>query len=134
MPRLSVFFIRASLIYLLLAFTLGGLLLVNKGMMISPYIWRWLPLHMEFALMGWMVQLTMGVAFWILPRFSRGAPRGTIWLLGLSFILLNAGIILSVGKSLQVPTWLPAVGRLSELLGILAFVAGSWRRVKPTGA
>lgn len=134
MPRLSVFFIRAALIYLLLAFTIGGWLLVNKGMMFSPWIWRWLPAHMEFALMGWMVQLAMGVAFWILPRFARRAARGPSWLLWLSFVLYNAGVLLFVGGSLLTPAWLLWAGRASELAGILAFVAGSWRRVKPIGA
>ena len=37
MPRLSVYFVRASLIYLVLGFTFGGLLLANKGVMISPF-------------------------------------------------------------------------------------------------
>ena len=42
MPRLSVYLVRASLIYLILGFTLGGLLLANKGVMISPLIWAML--------------------------------------------------------------------------------------------
>lgn len=95
MPRLSVIFVRASLIYLLLGFSIGGLMLANKGILISPAIWALLPLHIEFALMGWMIQLAMGVMFWILPQFQKGPPRGDERLVGLALILVNVGIFSS---------------------------------------
>lgn len=69
MPRLSQWLIRTALIYLLLGFTLGALLLTHKGIPLHPALWSWLPTHIEFLLMGWIAQLTMGVAFWILPRY-----------------------------------------------------------------
>jgi hypothetical protein len=52
MPRLSIYFIRASLIYLPLGFTFGALLLAKKGLMLSPEIWVLLPIHIEFDLVG----------------------------------------------------------------------------------
>jgi hypothetical protein len=131
MPRLSVYFIRVSLVYLLLGFTIGGLLLANKGMMISPAIWSLLPLHIEFAFMGWMIQLAMGVMFWILPRFQKGLPRGDERLGWLALVLVNAGILLIV---LDVPfdgPWLAFAGRTAEILALIVFVLGCWRRVRP---
>ncbi len=134
MPRLSVYFIRASLIYLLLGFTIGGLMLANKGIMFLPAIWALLPLHIEFAFVGWMIQLTMGVAFWILPRFRRGAPRGNERLGWLAFILVNAGILLTVSNVPLGKNWLVLTGRVTEVLGLITFVLGHWRRVKPIEA
>lgn len=134
MPRLSVYFVRASLIYLLLGFTFGGLLLTNKGVMISPKIWTFLPIHIEFTFIGWMIQLALGVAFWILPRFSSDTPRGNErWSWG-TFILLNAGIICVVVQNLSGTQWLSFTGRVLEVLGLTAFVIGNWKRVKPIGA
>lgn len=134
MPRLSVYFVRVSLIYLLLGFTLGGLMLANKGVPISPAIWSLLPLHMEFAFMGWMVQLAMGVAFWILPRFRYGAPRGDERLSWLAFFLLNLGVLFVVtGPFLQAP-WLSFAGRGVELLSLLSFALAHWKRVRPSDA
>jgi hypothetical protein len=130
MPRLSVYFVRASLLYLLVGFTLGGLLLANKGVMISPVIWALLPIHIEFALVGWMVQLALGVAYWILPRFARGAPRGKERLAWLAWILLNAGILFVVLQTLLGTPWLTLTGRLLEILGLSAFAVGNWRRIK----
>ncbi|MGE5249746.1 MAG: hypothetical protein ACM3QS_05975 [Bacteroidota bacterium] len=131
MPRLTVLFVRASLIYLLLAVTFGALMLANKGVMISPAIWALLPVHIELAFVGWMVQLAMGVVFWILPRFSRGAPRGNERLSWAAFSLLNAGIVLVVLQIVVRFQWLPFAGRILEGLALALFTAGNWRRVKP---
>jgi hypothetical protein len=101
--------------------------------MISPWIWGLLPLHMEFILPGWMVLLTMGVAFWILPRFPGDAPRGEERLSWLAFSLVNLGILLVILQSLFGPGWLTFAGRLSELLGVAAFVLGNWKRIRAIG-
>jgi len=133
MPRLSVYFVRASLIHLLLGFTVGGLLLANKGIMISPAIWGLLPAHIEFAFIGWMVQLTMGIAFWILPRFSGAAPRGNQRWSWLALVSINTGIALVVLDGLLGMPWLTFAGRGLELLGLAAFAIGNWKRIKPIG-
>ena len=57
------------MLYLALGMTVGALLLFHKGIPLHPALWRWLPPHLEFLLVGWTLQLAMGVAFWILPRF-----------------------------------------------------------------
>lgn len=131
MPRLSVWFIRASLIYLLLGFFFGALLLAQKGLPFYTPIWYLMPLHMEFLLVGWLIQLAMGVAFWIIPRFSAGQPRGHVGLVWVSFALLNTGIVMGI-----LQYWFPVtvlIGRITEVSAGMLFVIGSWRRVKPHG-
>lgn len=131
MPRLSVWFVRASLLYFLLGFTFGALILAQKGLSYYPPLWNLFPLHMEFLLVGWFAQLAMGVAFWIMPRFSLGPPRGNVSLVWLSFVLINVGLIIGI---LQL--WFPfaiLVGRILEIGAGVVFVVGSWRRVKPHG-
>lgn len=131
MPRLSVWFVRASLLYLLAGVTFGALLLANKGIAYYPPIWNLFPIHIEFLLVGWLVQLALGVAFWILPRFSRGAPRGDErWIRG-AFLFLNLGILLTVLQSKS--SYALMSGRLLEVGGILIYLIGTWRRVKPHG-
>jgi hypothetical protein len=131
MPRLSVYFVRASLIYLVLGFTFGGLLLANKGVTLSPFIWALLPAHIEFTFIGWMVQLALGVAFWILPRFSKRPLRGNESWSWSTFILLNAGILCIVLQSLFGLQWFSFIGRILEALALTAFVIGNWKRVRP---
>lgn len=133
MPRLSGYFVRASLIYLALGFTFGALLLANKGILISPLIWMLLPIHIEFLLVGWLVQLALGMAFWILPRFFQGVPRGDERWSWTTFVLLNIGVCLAAVQSLFGAQWLMFLGRSLEMLGLLTFVIGNWKRVKPSG-
>src|SRR5512142_1055508 len=128
MPRLSVYFIRASLIYSLLGFTFSGLLLANKGVMITPAIWMLLPIHMEFDLIGWLVQLAMGVAFWILPRFSKRPPRGDERLSWSAFLLINIGILFVASETIFQEKSLMLTGRALEALALILFAVGNWRR------
>jgi heme/copper-type cytochrome/quinol oxidase subunit 1 len=133
MPRLTVWFIRAGLAYLAAGFTFGALMLFNKGLPLSPLVWRLLPAHIEFLLVGWTVQLIMGVAFWVLPRFSRAPRRGDIRLAWLAFLLLNGGIGLVVASPLiSGLSWLNLLGRCAQAGAALAFALHAWPRVKPT--
>ncbi len=133
MPRLAAWFVRASMVYLLAGFTLGALMLAQEGVPFGPPVLVVLPVHMEFLLVGWLVQLAMGVAFWIFPRFGWGLPfsRGNEGLILASFWLLNVGICLAA-----LSAWVPAAllaGRLAEGAAVIFYAAVSWRRIKPHG-
>jgi len=97
-PRLSCWFIRASLAYLVTGFTLGALMLTLKAVVRYEGVGLLMTPHVEFLLIGWTVQLTMGVAFWILPRFEGGTSRGAVGYAWLAFVLLNAGVIFVWGS------------------------------------
>ncbi len=129
MPRLSVWFIRASLLYLLAGITLGALMLADKGIPFYPGIVAALPIHIEFVLVGWLIQLALGVAFWILPRFGTGAPRGNEKMAWAAFYLVNAGVLVAALQLLLAPALL--AGRILEIGGLGMYVAGAWPRVKP---
>ncbi len=129
MPRLSVWFIRASFVYLLIGVTLGMLMLWNKGVPLHPAIWRLLPAHMDFLLLGWTLQLALGVAFWILPRFM--TSRGNVKPAWAAFFLLNLGVwLVAVGGALGRPGYVLA-GRVAEAMAAAAFALHAWPRVKP---
>lgn len=133
MPRLSRWFIRASLIHLVAGFTLGGLVLIQKVATIHPLLWRLMPAHGQQLLIGWVLQLTMGVAYWILPRFSRPPVRGNVAVAYSAFFLLNTGVVLSaLGPALAQPAVLGLAGRGGAALAALAFAFNAWPRVKAT--
>jgi hypothetical protein len=110
-------------------------MLLNKGVPITPSTWSLLPAHIEFLLSGWTIELVLGVAFWILPRFSHGPARGKEELAWLSYFLINAGIWMVILSPLfyELP-WLVLLGRLLEVGAALVFAIYVWPRVKPTGA
>ena len=133
MPRLSAWFIRTAMAYLALGITFGALLLWNKGLPIHPSIWRLLPVHIEFVLVGWTLQLIYGIAFWILPRWRSWRGNETpVWI---AFWLLNCGIwLVALSQSLGWdPIWLLA-GRLAEIASAVAFSVNAWPRTKALGA
>lgn len=130
MPRLSQWYIRSAFIYLFLGFTIGALLLANKGVPIHPALWGWLPIHIEFLLIGWTLQLILGMAFWILPRFWEAPRRGNVKGAYIAFILLNAGVLLIMSsRLLNGSGWWLVLGRLLELGAVLAFAHAIWSRI-----
>ena len=133
MPRLSIWSLRLALLYLGTGFTLGALLLVNKGLPINGFLWALLPAHIEFLLVGWVVQLIIGVAFWILPRLPQPPKRGNVSLAWAALIALNLGIWFSALGPLwiSVRVWVVLLGRLAEFVGAGLFLVYAWPRVKP---
>lgn len=131
MPKLSVWFARAALLHMGIGFLFGALLLCHKGIPIYAWTWRLLNPHIELVIFGWTMQFVMGIAFWILPRFSGEGRYGRVVLGWWSFALLNAGIIAtSLGQWFALPT-LPIVGRLLTLSAVVLFAVMIWPRVKP---
>jgi len=130
MPRLSVWFVRFSLAYLALGFTLGALMLGNEGLGVTPNLDSLLPAHIEMLMMGWMMQLALGVAYWILPRFTSGLPRGNEPVAWSSLILINAGILLIISGLIFDIAWFALIGRVTEAVSVLAFLWVAFRRVR----
>jgi hypothetical protein len=133
MPRLSQYFIKSSFICFLVGFTLGGLILASKGGAVTPIVWVWMPAHHILLLDGWMVQLAMGVAYWIFPRLrlaERGSPR-VAWA---SFGVLQIGLALTMLSLLQVwwPPMLPALALsvVFHALAIILFAVHAWPRIR----
>ena len=118
MPPLSVWFLRAALAHLILAFGLGLYLTLAK-------LQGWpelVPLHIHVALAGWLLQFAFGVAYWILPRLRVDSPpearreydRGRGAWAWAAFVLVNAATPLAVGGAM--------LGATAASLAALCFV------------
>ena len=135
MPRLSVWFVRTALVYLAVGFALGAVLLAAPGLQLGIPAARLLPAHTEFLLSGWMVQLALGVAFWILPRLRVGPERGREEIAWVSYVLLNIGVVLAAaGAIIGLPALVPSIGHAAQALSAGAFAVHAWPRVKVFGA
>lgn len=134
MPRFTFWTVRLALIYLFLGFTSGALLLANKGIPFAAWIWRLLPLHVEFLIFGFISQLVIGIAYWIYPRFS-GGRRGNENLYWTAVFLLNLGLWL-VGCSgfIIQARWFMWAGRTLEGLAAVLFASNSWVRIRASSA
>lgn len=129
MPYLSILMIRTSLLYLATGSTLGALLLTSKAYpTLQSSLWTYLPLHTELLLFGWLLQFSLGVAYWIFPRFGKNRPQSH--LAYLSFLLLNTGVLWNcLNYLLQLHSLIPLAKTL-EILAILSFLLHIWPRIK----
>ena len=133
MPRLSVWLVRTSLVYFGVGITLGAVLLAGR-LADGPWVTRLRPLHAELLLYGWTLQLIMGVAYWILPRFRTGTERGNQALPWAAYWLLNIGVLLaSLGTAPGAEDSVMPLGRGLEILAAAAFVAHALPRIKAFG-
>lgn len=129
MPFVSRLMIKLSLVYLMLGLTIGTLLLINKAWLIHPLLWFLLPVHIELMLFGWIVQFTLGVAYWILPRFLETKGRGNKYLAQLMALSWNVGIWLIIVSYYLPIENLGLAGRMLEVLAVIFFVLLHWKRV-----
>ncbi|GAA5336764.1 MULTISPECIES: hypothetical protein [Thermus] len=120
-------FVRAALVYLIYTALLGTLFYLFPGLQ-GPFRSS----HVHAGLVGFFLQMVMGVAYWMMPR-----PGGLRQdrLEGLTFVLLNAGLLLRLvleplyllGQEGLRP-WLGLSGGL-QLLATLVFAFAMHRRV-----
>ncbi|KXK50301.1 MAG: hypothetical protein H3C32_14525 [Anaerolineae bacterium] len=131
MPKLSVWLIRASLLHLGTGFLFGALVLIQKGNPTIPWAWTLKLPHTEVLVIGWTLQLIMGVSFYALPRFSNSAKYGTVRLGWWSLVLINSGVLITVAGYILNTHVVIAAGRLVALAAIVLFAILIWPRVKP---
>ena len=142
MPRLSCWFVRASLLHLGIGVVLGGFILAAKGFPGAlGWAWTLLPAHIQLLVGGWMIQLTLGMAYWILPRLSGAGDRGSPGLAWASFGSLNIGVggaaLVLLLRVWWRNDWLDAaliVAAALQVVALLAFARHAWPRVQPITA
>jgi hypothetical protein len=150
MPATSRAFVKASLIYLGLGAVLGTLLLINRWIFLGTVIGSLRVSHVQFLIVGWLIQLIIGVAWWLFPPLAIGlrpgspkpvrrsqAQRGSEPLFWATFISLNAGILLrSVFAPLHSWTEIGLFNTLADISGLflltaaITFVVNIWGRVR----
>ncbi len=135
MPVWSMRLQRSALIHLVAGATLGAVLLAARGTgLVLPY-GRLMAAHGELLLVGWLLQFTMGVAYWMLPKHAAGDSRGTTGPIATAWLLLNGGVLMAVvGQAMEGPPGMVAAGRFVEAGALAAFAANVWPRIKPFGA
>lgn len=134
MPPLTRWFIKAALVYLVLALCAGMLLALPTGSPVSGLF----PVYLHLLTFGWLTQLIFGIALWMFPKYSSTEPRGHAWLGWGTFVLLNVGLFLRVifeplnSSTVLLPFsgWMLVVAAVLQWLAGLAFVSNTWARIR----
>lgn len=141
MPRLTRYFIKTALIYLVASLLIGALVVARVTFDLPFEVVAALaaltPVYFHLFMVGWVTQLIFGMLFWMLPRQSKERPRGNERLAWIAFITINAGLIArAIGEPLVTlqpdlgAGWLLALSALLQLIGGWTFVAQAWPRVR----
>ncbi len=137
MPRLSRYFIKAGLIYLVVAFTLGFLVAARPTLGLPAWLSAFSPVLAHLFVVGWITQLIMGVAYWMFPKITKDNPRGDVRFGWLIFALLNIGLLLRLAAEpvmtldpAQPFGWALVASGVCQLLAGWGIVIALWPRVK----
>lgn len=136
-PRIAQWMIRTAFVWLGLGFTAGTLVLLQKAIPLAPWFWTLRLSHVHMLLIGWTVQLGVGVAYWIFPRFDTLGDRGVArwWLLG--YLCLNGGVFAAAAND-PVALLVPTIGHLLAVVSGILYISAAvalvpvlWQRVLP---
>jgi heme/copper-type cytochrome/quinol oxidase subunit 1 len=133
MPPISIWMIRLALTWLAFGVTIGlSLMAARLPDVTLPSLFAWQPPHGAIMMIGWMLQLAMGVGYWMLPRYitpegdhKRGSETAMIaCAIGLNAAVL--GFLLDPLTSLS----LPRISYLLLLLSVLIFAGIHLKRIR----
>lgn len=137
MPPITRLFIKTSFVYLVAAFVVGVLLALRSTAALPAFVAGLSPIYFHLFMVGWVMQLIVGVAYWMFPKWSKQRPRGFDGLALATYWLLNVGLLLRVVAEPAVAVsvwpgwgWLVVLAALLQWLAGLGFVVNTWPRVK----
>ena len=137
MPTVTRWFLKSSLLYLLIAVILGVLQEIPTLESLNLPVRAFSPFYFHSFMVGWVAQLIFGVVFWMFPKYTKEQPRGSETLGWWTFWLLNTGLLIRLvaepAQAIQNQVWwgwLLAFSAVLQWLAGMAFVLNTWRRVK----
>ncbi len=137
MPRLSRYFIKGGILYLVTAFVLSFLVVARPALGLPTWLSAFSPVLAHLFVVGWLTQFIAGVAWWMFPKITKDNPRGDVRFGWLIFALLNIGLLLRLaGEPLMTldPTlplgWVLVTSGVCQLLAGWGIVIALWPRVK----
>ncbi len=136
MPLLTRYFLKTAMLYFVASSCLGGYLLIAVGLQHStPPVLQ--PVYWHMLLVGWLLQLIFGVAYWMFPPFAKGQPHRNPALAWLTYAALNVGLLVRVIVEPWHGVWpQPGLGWLLVGSAVLQVAAGwtflitIWSRIR----
>lgn len=102
MPTIARLYIKTSLCYLGAALLTAFAMAVGTIADAPDTAALWQP-YLHLFVVGWLTQLIFGVAYWLIPRYSRENPFGRSQIVIAAYVLLNLGVVLRLVAELGWP-------------------------------
>ena len=116
MSRLTILFIKSSLIYFAIAVLVGLDITFMPG-----HLGSMMPVHAHLMLLGWITRMIYGVAYHILPRFS-ASPLYSDKMANVQFYLAHIGLI-GMAVSFAMRSYVDAGGMLLIVFSIIEAIS-----------
>lgn len=125
-------FVRAGLIYLLLAAAIGLGMVVEQSWIIN-----YTQLHAHLMLLGFMSMVIFGVGYHIIPRFHghahipRGAAQTHLLVANIGLVAMASAWLAGEGSPEGIWKWILAAGGSLNFLGFVIFALVMFRGLIP---
>lgn len=97
MPKITRFFIRSSLICLILALFFGGILAARPLLQLPDVLAAAGPAYLHLFMVGWVTQMIFGVALWMFPKHPVKREKQDLYPMEVAcFVTLNIGLLLRI--------------------------------------
>ncbi len=138
MPRISRWFVKSAMVYLVAALVIGVATASPSVFDLPTNVAVLRTSMVHLITVGWLTQMIFGVAYWMFPRASRERPRNSEALATAVYVLLNFGLIARVlaepaqalRPDVSLWAWGLAAAGLLQLLAACGFALNTWNRVK----
>ncbi|MEE9274887.1 MAG: hypothetical protein V3V62_06230 [bacterium] len=142
MPPVIQLYVKTSLLFFILTFASGSAFMLVNAVSRTAIPRDLLLLHAHLGFVGWLALMVMGVAWWMFPLMRGAHPETkgryhlpTVYAV---YYLIVGGLLLRVAgepwmwrSAHPFPRFLLALSALAHIGGVILFVIGIWRRVRP---
>jgi heme/copper-type cytochrome/quinol oxidase subunit 1 len=134
-------FIKTAIGFLALGLGIGLWLLVRREMSGQHPSAYETSAHTHALLVGFVLEMILGVALWLFPRPDRADTRYRPALVGLAYWALTLGTLARVVAELLRPhsafvalRWAIIAGGVAQVTAVLLFFYTMWSRIRPLGS
>jgi heme/copper-type cytochrome/quinol oxidase subunit 1 len=141
MHSLARRYIKTGIAFLLLGLALGVRMLVHRELgnrFASPFE---MSAHTHALLVGFMMQMIMGVALWLFPRPAKDDDRYRPFMAEIAYWILTTSTFVRVLGELLRPDisapwlrWTIVAAGVAQALGVLLFFQTLWPRIRAFGS
>ncbi|TGL86244.1 hypothetical protein EHQ68_13000 [Leptospira congkakensis] len=132
MPKISRYFIKSGLLYLLF----GVLVFAFSEFPGAKWEIHLMPVYWHMIALGWVTQIIIGVSLWMYPKGNKSTPKDGSTFAWVAYFSLNLGLILRIFsepliyQSRDILILPYCLSIILQFMGILCYVLEIWPRLK----
>lgn len=135
------YFIKTSVIFLIIGILTGLYMAILKYILKRGYSQELISAHTHLILIGSVMMMIMGVALWFFPRAEKDDRKYNPDLIFLTYLLMTIGtalrFIFQVIANFVYADWLHfsiAVSSFLQVISMSLFFYSMWGRIRPVGS